>query len=242
MLKVRPGDRESVYHAPIGNSPNELVYGEGALGRGGGAVGLKQVSEICTGGLRMKTVTMFRSNESYGTHRRIGGQGRQAEATFARSARPSAVTSHSSPKRVLLSSVSSDSHTWNLVFIQLLLEHQGHQVINLGACTPYEEILEACRLHRPDLLVISTVNGHGNIDGERLISHLRRDPDLANLPTVIGGQLGVRGIEGQAAMTSRLLAAGFDAVFNANTLPMFLDFVERVSLPAPAPRLVGVAS
>lgn len=95
------------------------------------------------------------------------------------------------PMRILLSSVSSDSHTWNLVFLQLFLEFKGHEVRNLGGCTPDSEILSACEEMAPDLLVISSVNGHGNIDGERLIRKLRQNDFLVDLPVAIGGKLGI---------------------------------------------------
>jgi methylaspartate mutase sigma subunit len=120
--------------------------------------------------------------------------------------------------RVILSTVSSDSHTWNLVFLQLFLEEIGCTVINLGACVPDDVIIESIRLHAPDAVVISSVNGHGHIDGARLIGELRADqePAVANVPVVIGGKLGINGAaDGQ--ITGRLLAAGFDAVFTDGT-------------------------
>jgi methylmalonyl-CoA mutase cobalamin-binding subunit len=113
---------------------------------------------------------------------------------------------------VLLSSVSSDSHTWNLVFLQLLLEETGHDVVNLGACVPDELLLTECAAHRPDAVVISTVNGHGHVDGRRLIARLRADERLSGLPVVIGGKLGVGGGR-DTGLASELAAAGFDAVF-----------------------------
>jgi methylaspartate mutase sigma subunit len=142
----------------------------------------------------------------------------------------------------VLTSVSSDSHTWNLVFLQLLLEYMGHQVTNLGACTPDEDIIDACKQHAPDLLVVSTVNGHGNIDGQRLIGRLRREPELEHLPAVIGGQLGVRGSEDRAALTNRLLRAGFTAVFDGSSVPAFLDLVEHLSPNTPRLALAEVAA
>ncbi|MFD0586215.1 hypothetical protein [Dactylosporangium darangshiense] len=50
---------------------------------------------------------------------------------------------------VIVTTVSSDAHTWNLVYLQLLLEELGCRVTNLGACTPDETILRECRLRRP---------------------------------------------------------------------------------------------
>jgi methylaspartate mutase sigma subunit len=113
---------------------------------------------------------------------------------------------------VVVTSVASDSHTWNLVYLQLLLEELGHRVRNLGACVPDELLIEECRRERPDLVVVSTVNGHGFFDGTRLITRLRDVPELAGLPTVIGGMLGIAG-PGGAQRLDQLRAAGFDGVF-----------------------------
>ncbi|MGQ4416103.1 methylaspartate mutase, partial [Streptomyces sp. SAS_269] len=33
---------------------------------------------------------------------------------------------------VVVSSLASDAHTWNLVFLQLLIEESGFDVVNLG--------------------------------------------------------------------------------------------------------------
>ena len=113
--------------------------------------------------------------------------------------------------RVVVTSVSSDSHTWNLVYLQLLLEEMGHHVTNLGPCVPDLELLGRCREIAPDLIVVSSVNGHGCRDGMRAIGVLRGCPEFVTTPIVIGGKLDVSG--GAESNRERLLAAGFDAVF-----------------------------
>jgi len=113
---------------------------------------------------------------------------------------------------ILLTGVASDSHTWNLVFLQLLFEESGHRVVNLGPCVPPELLVDSCRAERPDLVVMSSVNGHGVPDGLRAVQALRRAADLAELPTVIGGKLGIAGVPGSAEVR-QLVEAGFDAVF-----------------------------
>lgn len=111
---------------------------------------------------------------------------------------------------IVVSATASDAHTWNLVFLQLLLEELGHRVTNLGPCVPDEVLLTECRRHRPDLVVISSVNGHGCHDGIRLIRRLRADPGVGATPAVIGGKLAVANAPAQP---QRLIEAGFDAVF-----------------------------
>ena len=130
---------------------------------------------------------------------------------------------------VLLTSVSSDSHTWNLVFLQLVLEELGHQVHNLGACVPDELLIAESERLRPDLIVVSTVNGHGFHDGLRVITQLRERPGLTQVPAVIGGKLGIDG-PGCDGSRAKLISAGFDAVFDDGTgLTAFQSFVRQLT-------------
>lgn len=131
----------------------------------------------------------------------------------------------------MVSSTVSDSHTWNLVYMQLLLEEMGHEVVNLGACVPEELLAEECLRHGPDLLVVSSVNGHGFNDGLRIAGHVRSVPGLEHLCMVIGGKLSVDGVR-DIGFTSRLLNEGFDAVFGDEELDSFRAFVEVRGLKA----------
>lgn len=141
--------------------------------------------------------------------------------------------------KVIVTTVSSDSHTWNLVFLQLLLEEMGHEVINLGACVPDDILVGRCIEHGPDLIVVSSVNGHGYPDGKRVIEKIRETDELRHTPAVIGGKLGVSG-ELSRSMMANLLWAGFDAVFQPDSSPNALrSFVD--SLPARRPKEVRAA-
>jgi methylaspartate mutase sigma subunit len=114
------------------------------------------------------------------------------------------------PPEVVVTSVSSDAHTWNLVYLQLVIQELGCRVTNLGACVPDEMVVAECAARRPQLIVVSSVNGHGCQDGIRLIGAIRRCPALLVTPVVIGGKLDV---DGGASPAARLLVAGFDAVY-----------------------------
>lgn len=128
---------------------------------------------------------------------------------------------------VVVSSVASDSHTWNLVFLQLALEELGHRVVNLGACVPDDLLVGECLRRLPDLVVVSTVNGHGLRDGTRLIGRLRACPELATTPVVIGGKLG---IAGDRPARDQLRAAGYDAVFEDGAgMEALRSFTERLT-------------
>jgi methylmalonyl-CoA mutase cobalamin-binding subunit len=145
---------------------------------------------------------------------------------------PPTGTAATAGHRILLSTTSSDAHTWNLVFLQLLLEESGHDVLNLGPCVPDDLLLETARRHRPTAVVISTVNGHGRIDGARVARLLRQDPATADLPVMIGGKLGTDGPSSDAEVLG-LLEAGFDAVFTADSRPDELAHALAALTPAP---------
>lgn len=131
---------------------------------------------------------------------------------------------------VVVTSVASDSHTWNLVYLQLVVEELGHRVRNLGACVPDDLLVAECLRQQPDLVVVSTVNGHGATDGTRVIARLRSHRELATVPVVIGGKLGVAGPTGRGRIAA-LRAAGFDAVFeDGTTAATFREFLRN--LPA----------
>lgn len=149
---------------------------------------------------------------------------------------------------VVVTTMASDSHTWNLVFLQLLIEELGYRVVNLGPCVPDDVLVGECLAIAPDLLVVSSVNGHGYQDGLRVIAQLREQAGLAATPAVIGGKLGVS--EDDADGRSReLMAAGFDAVFadGADPVTAFRRFIAvfegsgavRGGEPVAAPRITA---
>ena len=135
---------------------------------------------------------------------------------------------------VLVTSVSSDAHTWNLVYLQLLLEEWGHRVTNLGACVHEDLLVSRCVELRPDVVVMSSINGHGWRDGQRAVTALRGHGEFTHTPVVIGGKLGIDGPGGES-MVLALRAAGFDAVFEDGSPTVALRaFLERAFEPAPA--------
>lgn len=132
---------------------------------------------------------------------------------------------------VVVSGLASDAHTWNLVYLQLVIEELGYHVVNLGPCVPDDVLVEECRRLDPVLVAIGSVNGHGCTDGLRVITRLRGCPELAATAVVIGGKLTVCD-DDPRPHAQALTAAGFDAVFpdQASDSADFTAFV--ASLPA----------
>lgn len=127
---------------------------------------------------------------------------------------------------VLLTTIPSDAHGWNLVFIQMFLEERGHQVLNLGTCVPFDLLVRRCAEQPFDLVVVSTVNGHGSMEGVELARRLAAVPGRERMKLVIGGKLGVD--EARAPEQAEALRrAGFDAVFlGAAALDEFVIFLK----------------
>lgn len=138
------------------------------------------------------------------------------------------VTTQPNPCAVL-SSTPSDSHTWNLLFIQLLLEENGWSVDNLGPCVPPATLVDESLHRAPDLIVISTVNGHGAQDARQVIAALRAQPALTDVPVVLGGKLCVSEDQALAAAPG-LVASGYDAVLVGDcAVPRFRSLLARVA-------------
>jgi methylaspartate mutase sigma subunit len=134
-----------------------------------------------------------------------------------------------SVRRVVLGTIPSDSHTWNLLYLQLLLEEQGCDVANLGACTSVGELIAEAEQLRPDLIVISTVNGLGAQEAPELARAVRATPALREIPLVVGGKLDTLG-SSCAEDFPALFAAGFDEVLvGEDAITRMLDLLGRLA-------------
>lgn len=130
--------------------------------------------------------------------------------------------------RCIVATIESDSHMWNLVYLQLWLEERGWEVTNLGCCTPSADIVDAIGRLETDLLVISSVNGNGLYQGRQLIHCVRRQ--FALLRCVIGGKLTTDESDNPRVRTA-LRAAGYDGVFVGNAaLTAFSRYLADSSL------------
>ena len=126
----------------------------------------------------------------------------------------------------LLTTVESDSHMWNLIYMQRLLQEQGGWVRNLGCCVPPAETLRAVRDFRPDLVVVSSVNGNGHYQGRALVQAARALGDHMP-PFVIGGKL-TTAMSDNTWIADDLRAAGYSGVFpGADAAQDFVLYLRR---------------
>ncbi|MER5949922.1 cobalamin-dependent protein [Streptomyces sp. NPDC001904] len=98
-----------------------------------------------------------------------------------------------STPHIIVGTVASDSHMWNLVYLDLALRELGCTTQVLPVCTQASHYLDAARTQAPDLVLVSTVNGHGVSDAVRLADNLRTAPELAAVAFAVGGKLTTSG-------------------------------------------------
>ncbi|WP_063297324.1 cobalamin B12-binding domain-containing protein [Pseudovibrio sp. Ad37] len=92
--------------------------------------------------------------------------------------------------KIILCVAASDAHVVGNHMIAMFLRDNGLQVINLGAATPIEEIMDAYQ-RNPDVLaiVIGSMNGHA-VDDLAGLGNAKRDYQV-RCPIFVGGNLSV---------------------------------------------------
>lgn len=92
--------------------------------------------------------------------------------------------------KIILCVAASDAHVVGNHMIAMFLRDNGVDVINLGAATPIEEMMEAYQMN-PDVLaiVIGSMNGHA-VDDLAGLGNAKRDYQV-RCPIFLGGNLSV---------------------------------------------------
>lgn len=90
---------------------------------------------------------------------------------------------------IVLGTVEGDIHDAGKDLLQILLSVHGFTVRDLGVDVPPEEFLEVAREVRPNVIGLSCllINAHNSM--KETIRLLRADPELCDIPIIIGGQV-----------------------------------------------------
>ncbi len=129
--------------------------------------------------------------------------------------------------KALLTTIPSDSHVWNLIFMELLLKEQGYEVINLGICVSYNLTVTSYNHYKPDIVVVSTVNGHGFIEGITLIKSIKQN-GLFKCPVYIGGKLSTNK-KASLLHISELEENGYTKAYTNSDLSEFKSEIQKIS-------------
>jgi methylaspartate mutase sigma subunit len=134
---------------------------------------------------------------------------------------------------VVLGVAASDAHVVANHLIAMFLRQQGFEVINLGACTPTEDFMQAAsQAHNLAAVLIGSLNGHALEDLADL-PRLKQQYDVT-APILVGGNLSVGAIKNDQA-TQALHALGVDMVLqHPRQLSSTLRMLESRSTQEPA--------
>ncbi|MDV8022647.1 cobalamin B12-binding domain-containing protein [Rhodococcus sp. IEGM 1330] len=125
-------------------------------------------------------------------------------------------TTHPVSRRVLIVTTPSDVHSWNLVFLSLVVRDAGMSCRIVGPASQLDEIVVGAEEFAPDVVLVSTINGHGEFEAADVLNALREVCD-PHVPVLIGGILGVSH-ELRSSRRSALLSMGYTEVFEGADL------------------------
>lgn len=113
---------------------------------------------------------------------------------------------------VILGVAGSDTHVVANHLIAHMLREKGYEVVNLGACTPLQEFMEAYE-RNPDAvaIVIGSLNGHAK-DDLRGLAELKQQYGV-RCPVILGGNLSV-GSQKELGLEDYFKQLGVDVVLN----------------------------
>jgi methylaspartate mutase sigma subunit len=146
-------------------------------------------------------------------------------------------TGHQVPRRqfpigrqaeIVICTIPSDAHSWNLIYLSLLLRELGYLADVIGPCTSLDQLRCVITERCPVLVVLSTVNGHGLIQAPVVLEHVRRQ--APHVPVVAGGKLSIGDVPDDE-IRRRLLDQGFDEVFTGpDAVSSFRVYLSRLAL------------
>lgn len=118
-------------------------------------------------------------------------------------------------KTIVTGVIGADVHAVGNKIITYALEKEDFNVVNLGVMVSQEEYIAAAIETNADVILVSSLYGHGEID----CNGLREKCDeagLKNIPLLVGGNL-VVGKQDFVDVEKRFLAMGFTKAYPPGT-------------------------
>jgi len=118
-------------------------------------------------------------------------------------------------KTLVLGVIGSDCHAVGNKILDYALTQAGYNVVNIGVLSPQEDFINAAVETNADVIVVSSLYGHGEID----CRGMREKCDEAGLKGIklyVGGNI-VVGKQNWEDVYNRFIAMGFDRVYPPGT-------------------------
>lgn len=120
-------------------------------------------------------------------------------------------------KTLVMGVIGADVHAVGNQILNYAFTQAGYNVVNLGVMVSQEEYIEAAIESAADVIIVSSLYGHGELDCQGL----REKCDEAGLKGIliyVGGNI-VVGKQPFEEVEKRFKAMGFDRVFGPGTPP-----------------------
>ncbi len=118
-------------------------------------------------------------------------------------------------KTIVTGVIGADVHAVGNKILSYALQDAGFNVINLGVMVSQEEFIEAALETNADVIVVSSLYGHGEIDCNGLRGKCD-EAGLKNIPLLVGGNL-VVGKQDFTEVEKRFKAMGFTKAYPPGT-------------------------
>ena len=116
----------------------------------------------------------------------------------------------SSKKTIVLGVIGADAHAVGNKILAYAFDQAGFNVVNLGVMVSQEEYIAAAIETNADVICVSSLYGHGEIDCQGLREKCN-EAGLKDIPLVVGGNI-VVGKQNFEDVEKRFKAMGFDLV------------------------------
>ncbi len=140
-------------------------------------------------------------------------------------------TAHSDKGKVVLATVKGDVHDIGKNLVDIILSNNGYNVINLGIKVPPEDLIRACREHKPDALGLSGLLVKSA--KQMVVTGVDLREAGASVPLLVGGAALSRNFT-----RKRIAPAYGHLTCYANDAMSGLALLDRVMDPAQRPSLL----
>ena len=120
-------------------------------------------------------------------------------------------------KTLVLGVIGSDVHAVGNRILDFAFTQAGFKVINIGVLATQEEFIHAAIETNADVLLVSSLYGHGEMDCRGLREKCQ-ETGIGNILMYVGGNL-VIGKQDFESVRDRFLDMGFNRVYPPGTMP-----------------------
>lgn len=118
-------------------------------------------------------------------------------------------------KKIVLGVIGSDCHAVGNKILDYALTEAGFEVVNIGVLSPQEDFINAAKETNADVIVVSSLYGHGELDCKGMRDRCN-EAGLDGILLYVGGNI-VVGKQNWEDVHGRFKAMGFDRVYPPGT-------------------------